>query len=453
MEKKTTGWQKTRKFINDIHLWMGLASGLVLIAVCLSGTIYVYNTELQEMAAPHLHRISDQESNQMEKLANAELIEIVKKESGGDITGLTIPHDPQRTYQINVRKADENSRFGTTYYINPYTGNITGTSLEKSKMADFMHDMFSLHRWLLLDRIENPIFEGLENRKLGSYITGTATILFTLGALTGLIIWFPQKMRGWKQGLKIKWKGSWKRTNHDLHNTLGFYSFILLFLMGVTGPQWSFEWYRDGLRKVLGTYEANAMRGGPGPGAGTGKGRNESRASKGSGKSEEEIAGKHGGGRREREGKEKEETINLLPIEHYLAEANAALSYAGDYRISIPKSSKESVNISKTKVGFFAPAASDQIKLSIQNAKIEEVSLFTDKPLNERITSSIKAIHVGNVYGSFTKLLYFIACLIATSLPITGTLIWLNKMKKKPSKKAQHNKRTIRTKQIVPSAG
>ncbi|MDR3273390.1 MAG: PepSY domain-containing protein, partial [Flavobacteriaceae bacterium] len=36
----------------------------------------------------------------------------------------------------------------------------------------------------------------------------------------------------------------------------------------------------------------------------------------------------------------------------------------------------------------------------------------------------------GEVFGTFSKILYFLACLIGTSLPVTGTLIWLNKMKK-----------------------
>lgn len=428
MANNVTAWQKTRKLFNDLHLWMGLTSGLILIAVCLSGTIYVYNTELLELSSAHLYKI-ERPSGTTERLPAAELIDLVKKESGGDITAVSIPHDPQRTYQINVRTADDNSRFGTTYFVNPYNGQITGTSLEKSEMGEFMRDMFSLHRWLLLDRIEKPIFEGLENRKLGSYITGTATILFTLGALTGIILWFPKKIRSWKQGLKIKWGGSWKRTNHDLHNTLGFYSFILLLLMGITGPQWSFEWYRDGLRKALGTYEANAMRGGPG----LGPGRN--------------ARDGQGGGRRSEEKPKEEAKIALLPIEQYLTAADQTLAYDGDYRINLPKSPKEPVNLSKTKVGFFAPAAGDQVKLNMQTASVEDLSIFTDKPLNERISSSIKAIHVGNVYGSFTKLLYFIACLIATTLPVTGTLIWINKMKKKPSSKREQKKRGVATRQ------
>src|SRR5690606_12037834 len=145
---------------------------------------------------------------------------------------------------------------GTTYYVNPYTGAVLGDSKNsKTASSEFMGMMFSLHRWLLLDKIEEPLFGELPNRTLGSYISGTATIIFTLGVITGIVIWVPRRVKSWKQGLKIKTKGSWKRMNHDLHNTLGFYSCILLFIMGITGPQWSFPWYREGLRKTLGTHQ------------------------------------------------------------------------------------------------------------------------------------------------------------------------------------------------------
>ncbi|HXS57859.1 MAG TPA: hypothetical protein VN726_17115, partial [Hanamia sp.] len=45
----------------------------------------------------------------------------------------------------------------------------------------------------------------------------------------------------------------------------------------------------------------------------------------------------------------------------------------------------------------------------------------------------------GSIYGMFTKLLYFFACLIATTLPVTGTIIWINKLKKKKKRKAASN--------------
>jgi len=415
-------WQKIRKAFNDIHLWLGLSSGIVVIVVCLTGTIYTYNTELREMAAPHLHRVTVPDG--ASRLPADSLAKLVADLSGGRVTAASIPADAGRSVEYTVRTDGDNSRFGTTYFMNPYTGALLGTSKEETGMATFMGYMFSLHRWLLLDKIEKPIFGDLPNRTLGSYITGAATILFTLGVITGLIIWFPQKLRSWKQGLKIKWHGGWKRLNHDLHNTLAFYSLIFLFLMGITGPQWSFPWYREGLQKTLGTYkEVVGGRGGHGNG-GHGGGRGQARPGDRQGATA---------------GVDKGETTPpvLLPLETYVAAAEEALPYRGDYRITFPSPGDDVLSISKNKVGFFAPAAGDQVKVDLATASVNEVSRFSDKPFNERIAGSIKALHIGNVYGQFTKLLYFLACLIATSLPITGTLIWLNKMKKRPAKRTR----------------
>jgi ribosome biogenesis protein Nip4 len=44
-------------------------------------------------------------------------------------------------------------------------------------------------------------------------------------------------------------------------------------------------------------------------------------------------------------------------------------------------------------------------------------------------------LSAGVIFGKFTKFLWAVACAIATSLPITGTMIWLNKRKKKRDSK------------------
>lgn len=408
-----TKWQRIRKFFNDIHLWLGLSSALIVVAVCFSGTVYVFNTELTEKAAPHLYKV--QPVAGQERIPVDSLVEKVKQETGGTIASVTIPAELNRTYQFNVKKKeDSTARGGTTYMVNPYAGTIVGNSKEKNGTKEFMGTMFSLHRWLLLDKVKKPIIKGVENRKLGSMITGWATIIFTLGCITGLIIWFPQKVKHWRQGLKIKWNAGWKRVNHDLHNSLAFYSLIFLLLMGLTGPQWSFEWYRTGLQKTLGTY-----------------------------KPKEAPNGKSGGERKESEGKKEAaaDTTDLatvqLSIADYVKEADKVLPYKGNYVITLPADADAKTMITKTKLGFFAPAAGDRITMDPKNGKVVKLDVFKKKPFNERVAGSIKAIHVGNVYGTFTKILYFLACLIATSLPITGTMIWLNKMKKKTKNKKE----------------
>lgn len=403
---KRSAWQKTRKLFNDIHLWLGLSSGLIVIAVCFSGTIYVFNTELTEKAAPHLYKVKPIPGK--DRMPADSLIEKIKTASGGAITTITIPDDLTRTYQFNVKKKAEEGR-GVTYMVNPYTGDIVGNSKEKNGTKEFMSTMFSLHRWLLLDKVEKPIIKGLPNKELGSMITGWATIIFTLGCITGLIIWFPQKIRNWKQGLSVKWKAGWKRINHDLHNSLAFYALFFLLLMGLTGPQWSFDWYRTGLQKTLGTYKPKDAP---------------------KEKTPKSVL------------PENQAELTTLPIANYINEADKVLTYNGNYTITLPVDSTATTIISKTKLGFFAPAAGDKLTLDQYSGKIIKTEIFKDKPFNERVAGSIKAIHVGNVYGTFTKIIYFIACLIATSLPVTGTMIWLNKLKKKRRRKIVVEKRT-----------
>ncbi len=399
--QKTT-WQKLRKLVNDIHLWLGLGSGLLVIAICFSGTVYVFNTELTEKAAPHLYKVKPVEGK--DRLPVDTLLEKIKTVSGGTITSVTIPAALNRTYQFNVKaKSDSNARGGITYMINPYTGDITGNSKEKNRTKEFMATMFSLHRWLLLDKVKQPVIKGVENRKLGSMITGWVTIIFTLGCITGLIIWFPQKVQNWKQGLKIKWNAGWKRVNNDLHNSLAFYSLIFLLLMGLTGPQWSFELYRTGMQKTLGTYKPKEV-------------------SKEKEPKQKPVKEKH---------TDDTTSIASLSVADYIKEADRLLPYKGNYTIMLPANAEAQTIIVKTKIGFFAPAAGDRITMDQHSGKVIKLDLFKKKPFNERVAGSVKAIHVGNLYGTFTKILYFLACLIATTLPITGTLIWYNKLKKK----------------------
>jgi uncharacterized iron-regulated membrane protein len=418
-EKKVSRWRKIRKFFNDIHLWLGLGSGLIVIAICFSGTVYVFNTEIREAAAPELYKTVAPEH--AGPLSIEELILKTETTTGGKVISFKTFADRERTWQlvVSLRQAhgdtSKKAQGGNTlrqaqsdkeprpinYRVDPYTGEIKGDlTNNKNAVTEFMGTMFSLHRWLLLDKIEKPIFGELPNRKLGSYISGTATILFTLGLITGMVIWFPNKVKNWKQGLKIKWDGNWKRINHDIHNSFAFYSIIFLLLMGLTGPQWSFPWYRTGMQKTLGTYKPEDA---PKP----------------------------------------EQPKSIVPLDStvtaatpsaYLAAAQQALPGDGDFNITLPEDSASTVAISKTHVGFFAPVASDRLQLDQYTAEVLKVEISKEKPFNERMAGSIKAIHVGDVYGKFTKILYFIACLVATTLPVTGTIIWINKLKKKRAK-------------------
>lgn len=423
--QKQQGWITVRKFFNDLHLWGGLISGLVVFVVCLTGTIYVYNTELRQAAIPHYYYVKEDGV----KLSVDSVVSIAATSIDGKVTGIKIPYAKNETMAVLYSKAEKNRekaqvltgksvsegggvkkpvstqgggrKRSNLLMINPYSGEVIGdASEEKTKTAEFMGKMFSLHRWLLLNEVKEPIFEGIENRKLGSWISGGATLLFLFGVLSGLVIWFPKKMRSWKNGLKIRWTSNWKRVNHDLHNTLGLYTWIFLFLMSVTGPFWSFDWYREGWQKTWGTYQDPNLK------------------------------------------KDENKPLSVLldnkvamNVEDLVLVVNKVLPYKGDITINFATDSTGTVSISKNRVGFFAPSAGDKLVLDQYSGAVLEQDVFREKSLRNRIGSSVKALHIGDVYGQFSKLLFFISCLVATSLPVTGVFIWINKMKKKPNKR------------------
>ncbi|MEP1087769.1 PepSY-associated TM helix domain-containing protein [Algoriphagus sp.] len=401
--KKSSTWKSIRNIFDQIHLYAGLISGLVVIAVCFSGTIYVYNTEIREFMDSELYFVEETGN----RMSADELKGSLEKTMESSVVGLMWNEESDRSVQFTLKKEGEEGR-GNTYFVNPYSAEILGNTSDKTQTAEFMGYMFSLHRWLLLDRVETPILESISNRDLGRFINGVATLLFLLGVITGIVIWVPNKVKSWKQGLKIKWSGNWKRVNHDIHNTLAFYSLILLFIMSATGPFWSYTWYREGWQKTWDTYqEPNA--------------KNEKTA-----KTEQQP-----------EAIAPVEEVNLasFSLEDIFTKTNQELPYKGNIRVSIPSTSSDPIAVSKYKTGFFARSGSDQLTLSTSDLSVTEANLFSDLPFRQQIGRSVKSLHTGDIFGQFSKFLWFVACLIATSLPITGTLIWWNKRKKKPAKK------------------
>jgi uncharacterized iron-regulated membrane protein len=398
-----SGWPKVRKFFNDIHLWIGIASGLILFVVCLSGTIYTFSAEITEMTSPEKYKVTVAPG--AKPLLAEEIIARVQEATQGKVTALTIPADETRAYQLNVKKVEKKEEGktqgatakggggpgggrGTNYLVDPYTGEVKGTT--EGAAATFFMTMFRLHRWLLLET------------EVGRPIVGWATVIFVLLIISGWVIWFPAKLKSWKQGLKIKTSANWKRVNHDLHNALGFYSSFLLMIMALTGLTWSFESYKAGFLKVLGVPAPGATKEMPvtsTPPAAT-------------------------------------EAFQPLLMADYLQVAEEILPYKGNYRITLPADSAATVSIFKNQTGFFAPAAADRLQLDQYSGQPLKTDIFADKAFNEKIAASIKPLHLGDVFGTFSKILYFITCLIATSLPVTGTMIWINKLRKKGKKNA-----------------
>jgi uncharacterized iron-regulated membrane protein len=400
-------WKPIRQFLNDIHLYAGLLSAVIVIAVCFTGTLYVYNTEIREFFDSERYFVTGQGTPKtLEELKSG-----LQPLQQGKLVGVTTYTVADRTVQFQVKAEGEEKAI--TYFVDPYTGKVLADNAKKTSSEEFMGYVFSLHRWLLLDKVEDPILKSMTNQELGRLINGIANSLFLLGVLTGIFLWLPKKAKNWKQGLSVKWSGNWKRINHDLHNTLAFYSILALFIMAVTGPYWSFGWYKTGWQKTWDTYQAP-------------KEEKKEDKSKESNASEQVV-----------EDSTAIPEPQIISLDEALTAANKHLNYAGVVKLTLPEEPKGDLAVSKSRTGFFARAGADQLKLNPQTLELKEKVLFGELPVRQQIGKSVKALHTGEIFGKFTKFLWAVACAIATSLPITGTMIWLNKRKKKKNPKGE----------------
>lgn len=396
-----------RRLCNDIHLWLGLISGIVLFIVCLTGTIFVFHTEIEKALNPKKFYVQPAAA----MLAPDALIASVEKEAHGKVLSFRIPPSDMEAWVFMVKvgkqekkkpiapagknetrapankmagKKEERPEKGKAFYINPYTGMVTENG--ETGASKFFRTVEDIHRWFFI------------GKPVGKIVSGAAALIFLFITVSGLVIWFPRKIKHWKEGLKIKFSAKKKRVNHDLHRALGFYAIPVILVCALTGPSWSFEWYRKGMSNVLG----------------------------------DEIF---------KQRNEKPMTLDPIvspgqKITTAQALAIAAPYYAGANLtiVTLPADSSKALSISKTHSGIWHMAATDKIQLNPYTGEVVKVELFKNLKLGAQIAASVRGLHMGEFWGIISKIIYFISCLFATSLPITGTIIWWNKRKKSKKK-------------------
>jgi uncharacterized iron-regulated membrane protein len=93
--------------------------------------------------------------------------------------------------------------------------------------------------------------------------------------------------------------------------------------------------------------------------------------------------------------------------------------------------------IQKGRTGFFALSIKDKTQwdrfrdtvIPVEHfGKTVEVEHFADQPFGAKIASAVRPLHFGDITGLSSKINSFIACLFATSFPITGVMFWGKKL-------------------------
>jgi len=202
-----------RRACFQIHLWTGLALGLYIVVLSLSGSVLVFRNELDRMFATPRPLFDASAA----RLTEAELRAAASRHyPGWDITRVGDRISRRNpTIEIWVERGGEKKE----RLFNPYTGEDLGDSVTQGEL--FVLWLARLHDELLFDR---P----------GRYWNGVGSAVTTVLVITGLVVWWPGVNR-WRRSLLVKTSSGWRRFNWDLHSAIGFWLFLFMLMWGVSG--------------------------------------------------------------------------------------------------------------------------------------------------------------------------------------------------------------------------
>ena len=80
---------------------------------------------------------------------------------------------------------------------------------------------------------------------------------------------------------------------------------------------------------------------------------------------------------------------------------------------------------------IFQGSATDAVYIDQYSGKVLGTLKFEERSLGARVRSTFKPVHTGSIWGTPSKIIAFIVCLFVVSFPITGVVMWLNRIKKR----------------------
>jgi uncharacterized iron-regulated membrane protein len=353
-----------------LHRWLGLVSGIVIVVVALTGTLYVFEEEGRDLFQRKYFYVTPAATP---RKPLQEISAVVKQQF------------PKETItQIRFReKADAAIVYHTksekAISVNPYTLQVVGT---RNLKHDFFNTVLDIHLHLLMG-------------KFGEQVVKWNVLIFFIMCISGLIIWWPRQKRFLKQAVTIKFKTkNRKRLNWDLHSVLGFYALFVLLIISFTGMFWVFDSVKSAVSKITGAPVT---------------------------KNEKTVSTFVKGG--------SQYTVEAAYYAATEMEPGASQvfisSNPGDSLAPVRVLFRYPYTIVRKQNTFFFDKYSGQLL---------KADLFKNYTAYDNVSRSNYDFHTGRirVLGIGSKIVYFLAGLFATSLPITGFLVWWGRRKKKP---------------------
>lgn len=377
--------KNVKYWIGRIHLWLGLSSGLLVLFLGLTGCILAFQREIESVTLS----FRDIKNEQRAMLAPSELKVLAEKALPGKAVHSVSYYKKDRAAEIAFFALDPEYYY--TVYMNPYDGKVL-------KVKDMNKDFF---RFILLGHLY--LWLPME---IGQPIVGSATLIFLVMLISGLILWWPRNKAARKQRFSIKWNAKWRRINYDLHNVMGFYiTWVMIFIV-VTGLVWTFQWFAKSVYWISSGGKSSLTA------------------------YYEPVSDKTG---------KTTAQLSDAPIEDRIYNImQQGYPDAEMIEVHIPENDTASV------AGVANPDIDTYWKMDIRyfdQYTLKDIPVkhaygkFTEASMADKVARLNYDTHVGQILGLAGKIMVFFGSLVAASLPVTGFYIWWGRRYKTEKRK------------------
>lgn len=362
-----------------LHLWLGLLSGLVVFIIAITGCLYAFQEEIQNLTQPY--RFVEAQAfpvlppSRIREIADAQL-------PGRHIHGVLYQGEDRAAKAIYYSFADHYYDF---VYVNQYTGAV-------KQVVDVYESFFGLV-------LEGHFYLWLPP-EIGQPLVASATLVFVVLLFSGIYLWWPRNKKGIKKSFTINWSARWRRKNYDLHQVLGFYASWLALILALTGLTWGFEWFKNGVYASVGGEKSLAYAEPPSDTTATA------------------IT-----------------PAELNPVDILWERMRRQNPAAESIEMHFPEGPQSPIHVA------INPDASTYWQIDylyFDQYTLEEVPVshiwgrFAEARPADKLMRMNYDIHVGAILGLPGKVLAFFISLLVATLPVTGFMLWLGRRNKKP---------------------
>lgn len=371
-----------RKTLFQGHRWLGLAAGLVLALVGLTGAVLSFEQEILHALNPQVFALSPEAT----PVSPPQLAAQVRaRHPERQLVALQWFAEPTLAPRAGFAQSVPQGKDGGAkpkrprvewVYVDPRTGTL---------LADDDH----LHGHETLEFIED-LHRRLAAGDTGKAITGVCALILVGMSLTGLYLRWPARPGQWRSWFQLNLRRRGRALWWHLHATVGTWLLPLYLIAALTGLYWSYDWYKDGLHALTAT---------PKP-------RREAP------RLEAPFDGE----------------ADLQAVWDAFRQAAGPVRTA---TINLPQRPDEAVDIRYLDADPAHPYASSRIALHPRSGAVLSHERFADKPFAGQLMSSMFALHGGSWLGWPGRIVMMLAALLMPLFAVTGWVLFLGRRRRR----------------------